>query len=64
MDHKFKLIDDEMKRNSVDYMNKVKQVRDQLRGFQKEVELKFVEESSKVQERATLEDIAAIRSDL
>lgn len=28
MDHKFKMIDDEMKRNSVDYMNKVKQVRD------------------------------------
>lgn len=64
IDHKFKLIDDEMKRNGLDYVNKVKQVRDQMRAFQKEVDLKFVEEANKVQERATYEDIAAVRDEM
>jgi hypothetical protein len=57
-------VDDEMKRNYIDMVKKVNQIRDMLRDYQKEVEVHFVDDLNKIQERATHEDVNTLRQEM
>lgn len=64
VEHRFKMIDDEINRNLHDTLKKVNQVRDSLRDYQKEVEVRFVDDLNKIQERATYVDLNQLRTDM
>jgi len=58
------MLDDEIKNSVLDYQKKVNQVRENFRNYQKEVEIRFVEEQKMISEKATFDDIAVIRGDI
>lgn len=64
MNHKFKIMDDELKKNAVDYIKRSNIARDQLAEMQKDFDVRLIEQTSQIQDKATLLDLATLKAEM
>ena len=64
IEQRFRMVDEEIKKNTNETVKKITAVKDHAKQFQKEVEMRFMDDSNKIQLRATYDDIAVIKTDM
>lgn len=57
-------MDDELKKNAVDYIKRSNIARDQLAEMQKDFDVRLIEQTSQIQDKATLLDLATLKAEM
>ena len=57
-------MDDELKKNAVDYIKRSNIARDQLAEMQKDFDVRLIELTSQIQDKATLIDLATLKAEM
>lgn len=57
-------MDDELKKNAVDYIKRSNIARDQLAEMQKDFDVRLIEQTSQIQDKATLIDLATLKAEM
>ncbi len=64
IDHKFKIMDDELQRNAIDYIKRQNIVRDQMAEMQKDFDMRLIDYTQQIQDKATVQDITTLRGEM
>ena len=64
MESRFTLIGDEIKRNEIELMNKMNQLKEQFVGQQKYIDSRFVDDLNKIQQRVTFEELDVVKLEM
>jgi hypothetical protein len=64
MESRFTLIGDEIKRNEIELMNKMNQLKENFVNYQKYIDVRFVEDLNKIQQRVTYEELDVVKLDM
>lgn len=57
-------MDDELKRNAIDYIKRQNIVRDQMAEMQKDFDVRLIEQMASITDKATMQDIATLRGEM
>lgn len=64
MESRFTLVGDEIKRNEIELMNKMNQLKENFVNYQKYIDVRFVEDLNKIQQRVTYEELDVVKLDM
>lgn len=64
MESRFTLVGDEIKRNEIELMNKMNQLKENFINYQKYIDVRFVEDLNKIQQRVTYEELDVVKLDM
>ena len=64
MESRFTLIGDEIKRNEIELMNKMNQLKENFVNYQKYIDVRFVEDLNKIGQRVTYEELDVVKLDM
>ena len=64
MESRFALVGDEIKRNEIELMNKMNQLKENFVNYQKYIDVRFVEDLNKIQARVTYEELDVLKLDM
>lgn len=64
MESRFALVGDEIKRNEIELMNKMNQLKENFVNYQKYIDVRFVEDLNKIQARVTYEELDVVKLDM
>ena len=64
MESRFTLIGDEIKRNEIELMNKMNQLKENFVNYQKYIDVRFVEDLNKIQQRVTYEELDVVKLEM